>query len=53
MDKVELKKLHKEIKKQRLYEYGRNKSPEDKVEFGDGWENRLGMDINTFDKDLS
>ena len=53
MDKVELKKLHKEIKKQRLHEYSRNKSPEDIAEFGDGWENRLDMDINTFDKDLS
>jgi len=51
MDKKELKELHDEIKDQRLEQYRSNADPIEIEEFAKGWDNRLAMDINTFNEE--
>jgi lysozyme family protein len=51
MDKSELKKLHHVIKENRREQYKSGKTTEEIEEFSKGWDNRLAMDINTFDEE--
>ena len=54
MNTNKLKKLHHEIKIQRLQKYKSNKSKEDIVAFSKGWKNRLNKEaINKFEVDIS